>query len=100
MALPAPRDLPTITATWNPMTRRYRVALPGNLTLEAKDAYDVGELVKRLAPWSSIRFVDSTQQGPADGATPVASPLAPPAPNTAGVAPESEAEQRFAHGNR
>lgn len=55
---PAARDMPVTTATWDAIRKAWLVALPGNLTLPARDEEEVRQLCARHVPGDSIRFVN------------------------------------------
>lgn len=59
----AERTMPITVATWNPMARRWTVALPLGVAIEAATPADVEELARRHAPGSAVAFIRPALRG-------------------------------------
>lgn len=73
---PSERTMPTISAVWSPMDRKWIVYLPHGLELMARDEAEAAHIVSGHAPGSALRFLPRH------------------------VAPPTESEKRAAWGDR
>lgn len=62
--------MPVCEARYSDVSRRWTVALPFGVALEAATAFDVEMLVLKHAPGSAVRYVRDVLRGGADAQQP------------------------------